>query len=77
MVNDLFPAEGGVAIVDGEVVVMMAAVVFTTVLVLTGAGGVTSLHGVSVVVVTVVVSGTPSVYGTEYTQQSYSQHKHT
>ena len=65
MVNDLLPAEGGVAIVDGgEVVITVAGcgAVFSIVLVLACPGGVILAHGVSVVVVVVVVSGMPSVY---------------
>ena len=68
MVSNLLPAEGGVAIVDGEVVINTVAdlgVVFSIVLVLIVAGGVTSVIGFStavvVVVVVVVVSATPGV----------------
>jgi len=63
VVNDLLPAEGGMAIVDGEVVVIIVVdfgVIFSVAMVLTGAEGMTLADGVSTVVT--VVSGTLGTY---------------
>ena len=63
VVNDLLPAEGGVALVDGKVVVIIVVdcgVVFSVVMVLTGAEGTTLADGASAVVT--VVSGTLGTY---------------
>lgn len=65
VVNDLFPAEGGVPIVDGVVAVIMVVVthwggVFSVLIGFVDVGGVTLVEGVSAVIV-VVVSGTLGV----------------